>query len=102
MSFRTARSADPESRRIEKDSGFAAAAAPRNDEMQRLFQASCAGIAVRRTALFCSAYDPHIHRVKTHGWRYFVMAGLDPAIHALLNDSKDVDARVKPAHDVLL
>jgi hypothetical protein len=30
-SFRTARSADPESRRIEKDSGFAAGAAPRND-----------------------------------------------------------------------
>jgi hypothetical protein len=28
-----------------------------------------------------------------------VMAGLDPAIHALLCAQKDVDARVKPAHD---
>jgi hypothetical protein len=27
------------------------------------------------------------------------MAGLDPAIHVLLNAPKDVDARVKPAHD---
>jgi hypothetical protein len=27
------------------------------------------------------------------------MAGLDPAIHALLVTQKDVDARVKPAHD---
>jgi len=30
------------------------------------------------------------------------MAGLDPAIHALLSCQKDVDARVKPAHDDLL
>jgi len=29
------------------------------------------------------------------------MAGLDPAIHALLSAQKDVDARVKPAHDEL-
>jgi hypothetical protein len=28
-----------------------------------------------------------------------VMAGLDPAIHALPKDREDVDARVKPAHD---
>jgi len=27
------------------------------------------------------------------------MAGLDPAIHALLRSWKDVDARVKPGHD---
>jgi len=27
------------------------------------------------------------------------MAGLDPAIHALLRCSKNVDARVKPGHD---
>jgi hypothetical protein len=29
------------------------------------------------------------------------MAGLDPAIHALLCGSEDVDARVKPGHDEL-
>jgi hypothetical protein len=28
-----------------------------------------------------------------------VMAGLDPAIHVLASNKKDVDARVKPAHD---
>jgi hypothetical protein len=27
------------------------------------------------------------------------MAGRDPAIHVLMNAPKDVDARVKPAHD---
>jgi hypothetical protein len=27
------------------------------------------------------------------------MAGLDPAIHVLLRQSKDVNARVKPGHD---
>jgi hypothetical protein len=31
---------------------------------------------------------------------YFVMAGLVPAIHALLNHPTDVDARDKPGHDV--
>jgi hypothetical protein len=31
----------------------------------------------------------------------FVMAGLDPAIHALCLRDKDVDARVKPGHDGL-
>jgi hypothetical protein len=29
------------------------------------------------------------------------MAGLDPAIHVLRRDQKNVDARVKPAHDEL-
>ena len=29
----------------------------------------------------------------------FVMAGLDPAIHAFLFGSKDVDARDEPGHD---
>jgi hypothetical protein len=28
------------------------------------------------------------------------MAGLDPAIHAVAIWKKDVDARVKPAHDI--
>jgi hypothetical protein len=28
------------------------------------------------------------------------MAGLVPAIHVLLSRKKDVDARVKPGHDV--
>jgi hypothetical protein len=27
------------------------------------------------------------------------MAGLDPAIHVLAANKKDVDARVKPGHD---
>ena len=32
--------------------------------------------------------------------RYFVMAGLDPAIHVfLVCIDRDVDARVKPGHD---
>ena len=30
---------------------------------------------------------------------FIVMAGLVPAIHDLLAFQKDVDARVKPAHD---
>jgi hypothetical protein len=34
------------------------------------------------------------------GVNHFVMAGLDPAIHALAA-KKDVDARVKPGHDGL-
>ncbi|RTM07217.1 MAG: hypothetical protein EKK33_31380 [Bradyrhizobiaceae bacterium] len=30
------------------------------------------------------------------------MAGLDPAIHVLPRDTKNVDARDKPGHDVVL
>jgi hypothetical protein len=30
------------------------------------------------------------------------MAGLDPAIHVLLSAQKNMDARVKPAHDDVL
>jgi len=30
------------------------------------------------------------------------MAGLDPAIHALSRATKNVDARDKPGHDVIL
>jgi len=30
------------------------------------------------------------------------MAGLDPAIHALPRGAKNVDARDKPGHDVVL
>ena len=32
-------------------------------------------------------------------WSFVVMAGLDPAIHALDEETQDVDARVKPGHD---
>ncbi len=33
------------------------------------------------------------------GYLYIVMAGLVPAIHALMRASKNVDARDKPGHD---
>jgi len=31
--------------------------------------------------------------------KHIVMAGLDPAIHALTRGTKDVDARLKAGHD---
>jgi hypothetical protein len=31
--------------------------------------------------------------------KHVVMAGLDPAIHALMRGTKDVDARLKAGHD---
>jgi len=37
--------------------------------------------------------------VRVVKWFRAVMAGLDPAIHALLRDTRNVDARDKPGHD---
>jgi hypothetical protein len=34
-----------------------------------------------------------------HRYSFSVMAGLVPAIHALVEVKKEVDARVKPGHD---